>query len=98
MNAIKDDVLRISNASFYVGKGEYELFVVNGDQLIKRKVQLGDSNFEYVEVVGGLEPGDEVVVSDMTSFKEKNKLKLRFELCISSTSNKRFKCCVKIRS
>ena len=44
MNAIKDDVLRISNASFYVGKGEYELFVVNGDQLIKRKVQLGDSN------------------------------------------------------
>ena len=77
MNAIKDDVLRISNASFYVGKGEYELFVVNGDQLIKRKVQLGDSNFEYVEVVGGLEPGDEVVVSDMTSFKEKNKLKLK---------------------
>jgi len=53
------------------------LFVVNGDQLIKRKVQLGDSNFEYVEVVGGLEPGDEVVVSDMTSFKEKNKLKLK---------------------
>lgn len=77
MNAIKDDVLRISNASFYVGKGEYELFVVNGDQLIKRKVQLGDSNFEYVEVVNGLEPGDEVVVSDMTSFKEKNKLKLK---------------------
>ena len=77
MNAIKDDVLRISNASFYVGKGEYELFVVNGDQLIKRKVQLGDSNYEYVEVVNGLEPGDEVVVSDMTSFKEKNKLKLK---------------------
>ena len=77
MNAIKDDVLRISNASFYVGKGEYELFVVNGNQLIKRKVQLGDSNFEYVEVVNGLEPGDEVVVSDMTSFKEKNKLKLK---------------------
>ena len=77
MNAIKDDVLRISNASFYVGKGEYELFVVNGDQLIKRKIQLGDSNFEYVEVVNGLEPGDEVVVSDMTSFKEKNKLKLK---------------------
>ena len=46
MKAIKDDVLRISNASFYVGKGEYELLVVNGDQLIKRKVQLGDSNFE----------------------------------------------------
>ena len=51
--------------------------MVNGDQLIKRKVRLGDSNFEYVEVVGGLEPGDEVVISDMSSFKEKIKLKLR---------------------
>ena len=76
MNAIKEDVLRIANSSYYVGKGEYELFVVDGDQLLKRKVQLGDSNFEYVEVVSGLEPGDEVVISDMTNFKEKNKLKV----------------------
>lgn len=77
MNAVKDDVMRIANASYYVGKGEYELFVVNGDQLLKRKVQLGDSNYEYVEVVSGLQPGDEVVVSDMSSYKEKNKLKVK---------------------
>lgn len=77
MNAVKDDVMRIANASYYVGKGEYELFVVNGDQLLKRKVQLGDSNYEYVEVISGLQPGDEVVVSDMNSYKEKNKLKVK---------------------
>lgn len=77
MNAVKDDVLRIQNASYYVGKGEYELFVVRGDQLLKRKVQLGDSNFEYIEVASGLEVGDEVVVSDMNNYKDKNKLKLK---------------------
>lgn len=77
MNAIKDDVMRISNGSYYVGCGEYDMFVVNGDQLIKRRVILGDSNFEYVEVESGLEVGDEVVVSDMSSFKEKNKLGLK---------------------
>lgn len=77
MNAVKDDVLRIQNASFYVGKGDYDLFVVNGEQLLKRKVQLGDSNFEYIEVVSGLEPGDEVVISDMANYKDKNKLKLK---------------------
>lgn len=76
MNAVKDDVMRIANASYYVGKGEYELFVINGDQLLKRKVQLGDSNYEYVEVVSGLEPGDQVIVSDMSSYKDKNKLKI----------------------
>ena len=77
MNAVKDDVLRIANASYYIGKGEYELFVVNGDQLLKRKVQLGDSNYEYVEVISGLEPGDQVVVSDMAGYKDKNKLKVK---------------------
>ncbi|WP_075558511.1 efflux RND transporter periplasmic adaptor subunit [Parabacteroides timonensis] len=77
MNAVKDDVMRIANASYYVGKGEYELFVINGDQLLKRKVQLGDSNYEYVEVVSGLQPGDEVIVSDMSGYKDKNKLKIK---------------------
>ena len=77
MNAVKDDVMRIANASYYVGKGEYDLFVVNGDQLLKRKVQLGDSNYEYVEVISGLRPGDQVVVSDMASYKDKNKLKIK---------------------
>ncbi|WP_459187763.1 efflux RND transporter periplasmic adaptor subunit [Parabacteroides sp. APC149_11_2_Y6] len=77
MNAVKDDVLRIANSSYYVGKGEYELFVVNGDQVQKRKVRLGDSNFEYVEVVSGLEEGDEVIISDMSPYKDKNKLKIK---------------------
>ena len=73
---MKDDVLRIANSSYYVGKGEYELFVVNGNQLLKRKVQLGDSNFEYVEVVSGLQEGEQVIVSDMNAYKDKNKLKI----------------------
>lgn len=78
MNAVKEDVMRVANASYYVGRGEYELFVRNADkEIVKRKVQLGDSNFEFVEVVGGLQPGDEVVVSDMSQYKNKNKLKLK---------------------
>ena len=78
MNAVKEDVMRIANASYYVGRGEYELFVRNSDkEIVKRKVQLGDSNFEFVEVIGGLQPGDEVVVSDMSQYKNKNKLKLK---------------------
>ena len=76
MNAIKEDVLRIANSSYYMGKGEYELFIINGDQVLKRKVVLGDSNFEYVEVVSGLQEGDEVIVSDMSDYIEKSKLKI----------------------
>lgn len=78
MNAVKEDVMRIANASYYVGRGEYELFVMDGNnELVKRKVQLGDSNFDYVEVISGINMGDQVVVSDMSSYKNKTKLKIK---------------------
>ncbi|MBO4985868.1 MAG: HlyD family efflux transporter periplasmic adaptor subunit [Bacteroides sp.] len=77
MNAVKEDVMRIANASFYVGRGEYELFVRTSDKKVeKRKVQLGDSNFDYIEVISGLQPGDKVIVSDMSQYKNKSKLTL----------------------
>lgn len=78
MNAVKEDVMRIANASYYVGRGEYDLFVMSSeDEVVKRKVQLGDSNFEFVEVVSGLQPGDRVVISDMSQYKNKTKLKVK---------------------
>ena len=76
LTAVKDSVMRIANGSYYVGPGEYKLFVRSGNELLKRKVQLGDSNYELVEVVGGLKPGDQVVVSDMSNYKNKRKMKL----------------------
>lgn len=76
LTAVKDAVKCIANGSYYVGPGEYELFVRSGNELLKRKVQLGDSNYELVEVVSGLEPGDQVVVSDMSNYKNKRKMKL----------------------
>ena len=76
LTAVKDSVMRIANGSYYVGPGEYELFVRSGNELLKRKVQLGDSNYELVEVVSGLKPGDQVVVSDMSNYNNKRKMKL----------------------
>lgn len=77
MNAVKEDAMRIANGSYYVGKGDYELFVIKGGNLIKKKIRLGDSNFEFVEVIDGLQPGDKVIISDMTNYKNKKKLKFK---------------------
>ena len=78
MNAVKEDVFRLANASYYVGPGEYDLFVLDGnDKLVQRKVRLGDSNFEYVEVVEGLQAGDQVVISNMAEFKSKKSIQVK---------------------
>lgn len=75
---VMDDVIRIPNASFYVGPGIYQVFVVDGDsRLVRRDIRLGDSNYDYVEVIDGLKPGDNVVVNDMSKFMKYESVKLK---------------------
>lgn len=75
---VMEDVRRIKNGSYYTGPGTYELFVFNGDnELVRRSVRLGDSNFEFVEVVDGLKEGDRVVVSDMKRFINSSSVKVK---------------------
>ena len=77
ITSIKDDVLRIKNGSFYSGPGDYTLFVLKDNLLLPREVKLGECNYDYIEVVEGLEPGEQAVVSDMTKYKGKEKLKVK---------------------
>lgn len=75
---VHDDVIRIANGPYYRGPGLYDLFVrTSQSEVEKRKVKLGDSNYEYVEVLEGVKPGEEVVTADMSEYRDKNRLKLR---------------------
>ena len=74
---IKDDVLRIPNSAYYIGKGLYDLWVIKGDKAVKRKVNLGESSFDYVEVISGLEHGEEVIISDMNPYKHRENVKIK---------------------
>jgi len=58
-------VLRVKNGPFYQGGQEQPVFVVAGGRAVRRTVRLGDSNFDFVQVLGGLRAGEEIVVSDM---------------------------------
>jgi len=76
---VVDDAVRIPNSPVYTGPGKYELFVVSADggTLEKREAVLGESNYEYVQVVSGIAPGERVVLSDMTKYKESNTISIR---------------------
>ena len=77
ITSIKEDVLRIRNGSYYTGAGNYTLFIYKDEHtLVPRTIQLGDCNYDYVEVISGLEEGDSVVVSDMQRYKGKEKIRI----------------------
>lgn len=77
ITSIKEDVQRLRNGSYYTGAGKYTLFIYKDDHtLVPRQVQLGECNYDYVEVLDGLSEGDSVVISDMNKFKGKEKIKM----------------------
>ena len=75
---VHDDIIRIPNGQYFQGPGNYYLFVKTSPQRIERRsVTLGDSNFDYVEVKSGISPGEEVVITDMTDYKNKKAITLK---------------------
>lgn len=77
VNSIKENVLRLPNSNYYVGPGEYTLFVFNGDDtLVPRIVHLGECSYDKVEVIDGLNTGDHVVISDMKQYKNVKSIKV----------------------
>ncbi len=64
---LKPDVVRLKMGPYYSnGPGDYDFYVEETPgELVKRKVRLGDANYEYVEVVSGLEPGESVMIGNM---------------------------------
>ena len=75
-DGVKENAMRIRNASFYKEPGTYMLYVRNGDELELRQVELGVSNYDYVEVVRGLHVGEQVVLNDMSRYNAP-KLKIK---------------------
>lgn len=74
---VQEGVTRIPNGPYFQGPGNYQLFVkTSPGKLERRSVILGDSNFDYVEVKSGIKPGEEVVISDMSSYKKRETIKI----------------------
>lgn len=74
----KESVVRIPSGSYFNGPGAYIMFVCDGDSKLRRRtVNLGDSNREWVEVVAGINPGEQVVVSDMKDMEKYPVLKIK---------------------
>ncbi len=75
----ESEAILIPNGSFYQDTGGNWIFVVtkDGAEAVKRNIRLGRRNSSYIEVVEGLEPGEQVVTSSYNGFPEIERLKIR---------------------
>jgi HlyD family secretion protein len=73
----RSKALRVKRGPFADGAGPVDAFVLRGDRAVRTRIELGISSFEEFEVVRGLVPGDEVVVSDMKDYLHLTEVRIR---------------------
>ena len=68
--------LLIPNGAFFNDSGGNWVFVVDrgGNSATKRQVQLGRRNSDYIEVLGGLKPGEQIITSSYAGLIDKDHL------------------------
>jgi len=69
ITAQKQKSLRVKNGIAFNGGGLQEIFVVNQGDANKRRITTGLSNAQYIEIIAGLEQGDQVIISDISEYQ-----------------------------
>ena len=69
VTASQNNIMRVANGPAFKGASTQDVFVVNNNKAERRTVKIGMSNFDYVELKNNVKPGEVIIVSDMSSFK-----------------------------
>ena len=72
----KQAAVRVANGPAFNGNPTQALFVIQGDWAVRRTVQVGLSNFDFVEIEQNIREGEEVIISDMTRYEHLTQLKI----------------------
>lgn len=76
ITAYKNKTIRLKNGPAFNGSQQQKLFVLNGKIATARKVKVGESNSDYVEILSGIRPGESVITSDMQEFMHLNSIEI----------------------
>lgn len=69
VTATHNHVMRVANGPAFKGPELQDIFVVNNGKAERRTVHIGLTNFDFVEIKDGVKPGDLVITSDMSGYK-----------------------------
>jgi len=68
--------IRVKNGPAFKTGANIPVFVIVGDVAYPKFAQIGANSASYVELLGDFKAGDEVIISDMSSYSEYPKLKI----------------------
>ena len=73
----KTNVLRVANGPTFKGASVQDIFVVRDGKATRRTVHIGLTNFDYVEIKDKVAPGEMIITSDMSSYKNSKEITIK---------------------
>ena len=70
----KRNALFVERPPFAKSQGRVELYRLDGDEAMRSPVQFGRASTRYIEVLSGLQAGDQVIVSDSSAWDSHDKI------------------------
>lgn len=77
ITSYKERAIRVGNGPAFNGSEEQNVFVLKDDQAVRRKVKVGESNSDYIEILSGIQAGERVIISDMQEFIHLEKVEVK---------------------
>ncbi|QNK63234.1 HlyD family efflux transporter periplasmic adaptor subunit [Pedobacter sp. PAMC26386] len=77
ITSYKEHTIRVKNGAAFNGSQEQKLFVLEGENAVSRKVKIGESNSDYVEILSGIKARETVITSEMQDFIHLSKVKIK---------------------
>ena len=77
VTSVESNIVRVQNGPAFKGGRTQDIFVIADGKAVKRKVNVGISNFDYVQLKDNVKPGEVVIISDMNSFNNSKEILIK---------------------
>jgi HlyD family secretion protein len=74
VTAAKKNVVRVANGPAFKGASSQDIFVLNNGKAERRSIHTGMTNFDFVELLDNVKPGEVIITSDMSAYKNAKEL------------------------
>lgn len=68
VTAFKAETIKVANGPAFTGRARQNVFILKGDKAIRREVEIGLSNFDFVEITRNINAGEQVIITDMSDY------------------------------
>jgi HlyD family secretion protein len=72
----RDNVIIAENGPYINGAGRQNIYVIEGNKAVRKTVFIGETNFDFVEITSGIDPGEEIIITDMSDQRDRKSVKI----------------------